>query len=190
MNTIINHTKTIALIIAIVLVNVIHWTPFIAITAIVTTQPINYKRTRNLTNRHPCRIINRLNVYHPRPKYHKRKIKKLYYDCHVATLRNRRVSVYHRTVHDPIDCLSYYFRSKTPKRQLVYKRRSLHHKYPMLLVLSDRSISVVQLRARHVHRKRRTKSTFNRKLQFYKNRWTNRYRTKTPKYLTRLLPTK
>lgn len=41
MNTIINHTKTIALIIAIVLVNVIHWTPFIAITAIVTTQPIN-----------------------------------------------------------------------------------------------------------------------------------------------------
>lgn len=40
MNTIINHTKTIALIIAIVLVNVIHWTPFIAITAIVTTQPI------------------------------------------------------------------------------------------------------------------------------------------------------
>lgn len=41
MNTIINHTKTIALIIAIVLVNVIHWTPFIVITAIVTTQPIN-----------------------------------------------------------------------------------------------------------------------------------------------------
>ena len=41
MNTIINHTKTIALIIAIVLVNVIHRTPFIAITAIVTTQHIN-----------------------------------------------------------------------------------------------------------------------------------------------------
>lgn len=38
-----------------------------------------YKRTRNLTNRHPCRIINRRNVYHPRPKYHKRKIKKLCY---------------------------------------------------------------------------------------------------------------
>lgn len=41
MNTIINHTKTIALIIAIVLVNVIRWTPFIAITAIVAMQPIN-----------------------------------------------------------------------------------------------------------------------------------------------------
>lgn len=41
MNTIINYAKTIPIIVAIIIVNVIRWTPFIAITAIVTTQPIN-----------------------------------------------------------------------------------------------------------------------------------------------------
>ena len=41
MNTIINYAKTIPIIVAILIVNVIRWTPFIAITAIVTTQPIN-----------------------------------------------------------------------------------------------------------------------------------------------------
>lgn len=41
MNTIINYAKTIPIIVAILIVNVIRWAPFIAITAIVTTQPIN-----------------------------------------------------------------------------------------------------------------------------------------------------
>ena len=41
MNAIINYAKTIAIIIAILIVNIIRWTPFIAITALVTTQPIN-----------------------------------------------------------------------------------------------------------------------------------------------------
>lgn len=41
MNTIINYVKTILIIVAILIVNVIRWTPFIAIVAIVTTQPIN-----------------------------------------------------------------------------------------------------------------------------------------------------
>lgn len=41
MNTIINYAKTIPIIVSIIIVNVIRWTPFIAITAIVTTQPIN-----------------------------------------------------------------------------------------------------------------------------------------------------
>lgn len=41
MNTIINYAKTIPTIVAILIVNIIRWTPFIAITAIVTTQPIN-----------------------------------------------------------------------------------------------------------------------------------------------------
>lgn len=40
MNTIINYAKTIPIIVAIIIVNVIRWTPFIAITALVTTQPI------------------------------------------------------------------------------------------------------------------------------------------------------
>lgn len=70
---------------------------------------------------------------------------------HVATLCDWRVSVYHRAVHGAIYRLSYYFRSKDPKRQLVDKRRSLLHKYRMWRLLSDRSIFVVHIRARHVY---------------------------------------
>ena len=111
-------------------------------------------------------------------QYHSR------YSLHVATLRDRRVSIYHRTVHGAIDCLSYYFRSKTPKRQLVYKRRSLRHNYRMWRLLNDRPIFIVHIRARYIHSKRRVESTFNRKLQFYENMRTNRYRTETSKRLT------
>lgn len=83
------------------------------------------------------------------------------YSLHVATLCDRRVSVYHCAVHGIIYRRSYYFRSKAPKRQLVDKRRRLLHKHHMQLVLSDRSIFVVHIRARYIHSKRRVESTIN-----------------------------
>ena len=105
----------------------------------------------------------------------------------VTALRNRRVSIHHRTQHRALYHDSYPFQSKG---RLVYKDHCLQRKHLLQCLLSDRSISVIHIRARYTHSKPRAKSTFNRKLQFYKDRRTNRYRTKTSKHLTYLLSTK
>ena len=69
----------------------------------------------DLLNTNANRPLNASHQYHSR------------YSLHVTALRDRRVSIHHRTVHGTIYRLSYYFRSKDPKRQLVDKRRSLRH---------------------------------------------------------------